>query len=121
MTAIRAYRDRSLSTAPPEKIVLMLFEALVRRLEQAAAKLERSESAVEDLYVSREIFAELRSALDRNAAPELATRLDRLYGWCMVELSGAGMARDAARVLDVHRLAVTLRDSWQKVVAVVAS
>lgn len=117
-----ALRDRylaeSINTASPGRLLIMLYDRLVRDLAQGEEALREGdrEQAGDKLTHAQEIVLELRTTLDLDAwsgAPGLAN----LYGFLLTELIGANIARDADRVAACRGLVEPLRDAWREAVA----
>jgi len=112
------YLQDSINTASPGKLLLMLYERLIRDLaqaEDAIAESDRQRSS-ELLIHAQEIVLELRTTLDMDAwsgAPGLAS----LYGFVLTELIGANVAQDAAKVASCRSLLEPLRDAWREAAA----
>ena len=89
MRGIAAYKNVSLESSDQRKLVVMCFEALIRRHKQAKAAQNAGKyvKAAEDLRVAREIYCELLVGLDHDAAPEMTTNLAGLYHYCIRELT----------------------------------
>jgi len=112
------YLQDSVSTASPGKLLLMLYERLIRDLAQAEEAIGESdrERSSELLIHAQEIVLELRTTLDMDAwagAPGLAS----LYGFVLTELIGANVAQDAAKVASCRGLLEPLRDAWREAAA----
>nr|WP_296065298.1 flagellar export chaperone FliS [uncultured Actinoplanes sp.] len=112
------YLQDSVSTASPGKLLLMLYERLIRDLTQAEEAIGESdrERSSELLIHAQEIVLELRTTLDMDAwagAPGLAS----LYGFVLTELIGANVAQDAAKVASCRGLLEPLRDAWREAAA----
>ena len=80
MQGIGRYRASRLESAPPQQIVLMLFQEAARRLTLAADAIERNDGTVwrPHLHHVREIFLELLSALDDDTKAELVDLLTKV-------------------------------------------
>jgi flagellar secretion chaperone FliS len=112
------YLQDSVSTASPGKLLLMLYDRLVLDLAKGEEALRSGEREVanELLNHAQEIVLELRTSLDVDAwagAPGLAN----LYGYLLIELIGANIARDADRVATCRTLVEPLRDAWREAAA----
>lgn len=109
------YLQDSINTAPPAKLLLMLYDRLVLDLGQGeeAIRAGQTESANEKLSHAQEIVIELRVSLDVAAwsgGPGLAS----LYGFLLTELIGANIGKDADRVASCRALVEPLRDAWRE-------
>jgi len=115
--AAATYRRTSVETAPPIKIVRMLYAGALRFLDQAAST-DRELAApefVSSIQRASAIVCELRCALDRSHAPELVDRLDELYGYVEGCLSEATLERSLEAVECARRVLATLKDAWDQV------
>ena len=114
---ISAYKQSSLETAPPIKIIRLLYQSAIVRLEQAA----RLDPAVdggrwnEAISKADAILAELRFALDHSASPELCGQLEALYLFCEDELGRAFGSRDASTLQPVIGILRNLLSAWEEV------
>jgi flagellar protein FliS len=109
------YLQDSINTASPGKLLLLLYDRLILDLAQGeeALRAGEREQANDKLTHAQEIVLELRTSLDVEAwsgAPGLAN----LYGFLLIELIGANIARDADRVATCRTLVEPLRDAWRE-------
>jgi flagellar protein FliS len=109
------YLQDSINTAPPAKLLLMLYDRLILDLRQGEDAIGAGETEVahEKLSHAQDIVIELRVSLDLEAwsgAPGLAN----LYGYLLTELIGANVAKDAARVAACRGFVEPLRDAWRE-------
>ena len=82
--ANRAYTESSILTAPPERLVVMLYDGAIRFLKQAAAA-ERNghhQLFLERLRRGEAIIDELNVTLDMAQGGEVAVRLRSIYLFC---------------------------------------
>jgi flagellar protein FliS len=120
-----ALRDRyltdSVNTASPAKLLIMLYDRLVRDLHQGEEALRNGnrEQAGELLTHAQDIILELRTTLDVDAWSG-AAGLASLYGWLLTELIGANVGRDADRVAACRALVEPLRDAWREAATLIA-
>ncbi|MFN8034900.1 MAG: flagellar export chaperone FliS [Acidimicrobiia bacterium] len=107
------YLSDSSSTASPAKLVIMLYDALVRDLalaEQAIVE-ESRETAHERLVHAQAVVLELFASLDTqqwDGGPGLA----RLYLFLVNELVAANINKSVERVRACAGLVTPLRDAW---------
>lgn len=113
-TARNAYLGASVTTASPERLLLMLCDRLVLDLNRgrdAQVAGDRAESHAQLLH-AQEILLELRSSLKIDAWVG-ADQLDNLYGWMHRQLVTANIRNDAAVTEHVLSLAIQLNDAWR--------
>lgn len=109
------YVGASVDTAPPARLVTMLYDRLVRDLVTAEAALAGSdlEGANRALIHAQEIVWELAAGLDPtkwSGGPALAA----LYQFMLEELLNANVKKDAEQVGSVRELVEPLRDAWHQ-------
>lgn len=92
MRGISAYKSVSLESSDQRELVVMCFEALIRRHKAAIDCFEQKEfiNGVEHVRISREILCELLIGLDHDSAPDMTSNLASLYHYCIRELTAAG-------------------------------
>ena len=115
-TAPNAYRQSAVLTAPPERLVVLLYDGARRFLTQAAAAMKerRADVAAERLTRAEAIIDELLATLDLSAG-EVAEQLQTLYLFFRRRLAEARVHQDAARVEEVIRLLAELRGAWAEI------
>ncbi|MBN9624338.1 MAG: flagellar export chaperone FliS [Actinobacteria bacterium] len=109
----RAYAENSVLTAPPERLVVMLYDGAGRFLARAAAATREGDAAAAGTALGRAgaILDELLATLDFEAG-EIAAHLGDIYLFCNRELLRAQIDRDAKRIERVAVLLGGLRESW---------
>lgn len=115
--ALAAYKQSSILTASPAKLVVMLYDGAGRFLAQAAAAMREGQSvaAHQRLRRAEDIIEELRATLDHERGGEIASRLQGIYVFCLAELGRARLAQDAARVDGVAQQLGELREAWAQI------
>jgi flagellar secretion chaperone FliS len=116
--AKRAYTESSVLTAPPERLVVMLYDGAIRFLSQAAVALRAQNGRVflDRVQRGEAIITELNLTLDMRQG-EVAERLRAIYQFCNMHLAAATMESDPSKVDDVIRLLGELREAWQQIAA----
>jgi flagellar protein FliS len=101
--------------------VVLLYERLLRDLDDAAAAFEAGGPVHEPLVHAQEIVAALEAALDP-AAWAGANGMASLYGHLHGQLVAANLERDPARIAHcrevVAPLAAAWRDAWVELTSV---
>ncbi len=110
----RAYAQNSVLTAPPERLVVMLYDGAGRFLAKAAAAMRDGDVGTSGQALRRAgaILDELLATLDMSAG-EVAERLCAIYLFCNRELLAAQMKQDPRKIEAVAKLLGELRESWQ--------
>lgn len=113
--ARNAYVGASISTASPERLLVMLCERLVLDLQRGreAQLAGQREQANTQLLHAQDIVMELRASLKPEAWAGAAS-LDTLYGWMHAQLITANTRSDVAITEHVLALAEQLCDTWRQ-------
>jgi flagellar protein FliS len=111
-----AYQQQSIMTAPPERLVVMLYDGAIRFFFQAAAALREDAraTAFERLDRGEAIVDHLLGTLDMSAG-EIAQRLEGIYVFCKRLLMEARLERDADKVDLVRGYLGELREAWAQI------
>ncbi|HWI07585.1 MAG TPA: flagellar export chaperone FliS [Solirubrobacteraceae bacterium] len=117
-----SYRESAILTAPPEQLVIMLYDGCHRFLLQAIAAMTAGNAAEagERLGRATAIIDELQSSLDLSAGA-IAQRLDGIYVFCRRHLAEGLCERDPSKLEQVDRLLRQLRDGWAQAAAAMAA
>ena len=115
-TAQQAYRDSAILTAPPERLVVMLYDGANRFLIQAATGMRSGDLTLtnDKLRRAEAIVQELRATLDMSAG-DVAVNLDSIYSFCQRHLLEARLKQDASKIEHVAKLLTELREAWEQV------
>jgi flagellar secretion chaperone FliS len=112
-----AYRDSSVLTAPPERLVVMLYDGANRFLFQATHAMRSGDLELMNNRMQRAeaIISELRGTLDFENGGDIAPRLEAIYAFCQRHLLEARLKRDPERIEQVMKLLAELREAWDQV------
>lgn len=120
--ATRAYAsvgvDTTVESASPHKLILMLYDGLLKQLRVAKMHIERGEIAPKAAAISkamRIINEGLRNGLDLEKGGDIAAQLLALYDYADRRLLHANLRNDAAALEEVVRLIEPLRSAWQQI------
>lgn len=105
------YRQTSIQTAPPEQLVVMLYDGAIRFLEQAKTAISEQRDPLPAIGRAQDIVVELLGSLDRSAGP-VADNLMKLYEFWIQRLFQASIRKDAAMVEEVAAMIRDLREAW---------
>ena len=109
------YLGDAVSTASPQRILVMLYDRLALDLERAqkAVAAGDREVANEQLQHAQEIVLELLTSLQVDAW-EGGPRLAALYNWLIGELVQANVKLDTNRISSCRQVVEPLRDAWRQ-------
>lgn len=114
----RVYQAQSVLTTNPGTLVLMLYDGIIRFIDQAidadadtdeVRRIHRMNTAI---IRAQNILVELRANLDHRAGGDYARDLDRLYDYYLRRLMQANLRKDTAPLVEVSGLVGQLRSGW---------
>jgi flagellar protein FliS len=114
--APQAYKESAVLTAPPERLVVMLYDGIRRFLFQAAVAMREGNAELTNNRLQRAeaIIDELNNTLDMSAG-EVAERLRALYVFSKRHLMQARLRRSPEMIEEVSRLLDTVGDAWRQI------
>jgi flagellar protein FliS len=106
------YQQQQVLTAPPDKLLLMLFDGALRFCGQAKKALEAGELAECHQFIikTQDIIIELETSL--NMDYEISASLFALYDYLYRRLVEANIKKDAAILEEVMDFLTDLRQMW---------
>jgi flagellar protein FliS len=110
------YRQTAIQTAPPEQLIVMLYDGAIRSLEQAKLALQAGTDPAEAIAKAQDIFAELAASLNLSAG-DIAGNLTQLYDFWIRRLFQAQIHRESTMVDDVTTMVRDLREAWATIAA----
>jgi flagellar protein FliS len=112
----QSYQQSAILTAPPERLVVMLYDGAGRFLQQAAVAMRAgdNERSNRSLQRAEAILDELLATLNLDAG-ELAEHLRDIYLFCRRTLNDARIGTEPAKIDAVAGLLAELRESWAQI------
>ncbi len=116
-SAASAYTQSSVESAPPLKVVHMLYEGAIRFLEQAEVTDPQAQPAefTDRLNRADAIVSELRLCLEQEHAPDLCEQLNALYLFVESTIRDAFLERTAEKLPAAREVLTTLLSAWKEV------
>jgi flagellar protein FliS len=116
--AFKAYQSTHVTTAKPEKILLMLYEGCIKFVRAAKARMVENKIAEKGKNISRAlaILSELVNTLDHEVGGQLSADLESLYMFMMDTLIEANIHNRPDDLDKVDKLLTTLYEAWVDVV-----
>lgn len=116
-----AYQNTQITTASPEKILLMLYDGAVRFSKLALDRMERKDIAGKGNYIGKAlaIVTELMNTLNHDIGREMAINLHSLYVYLIGELTKANIDNDSKRLENAIAILSHLHDTWTEAVDIV--
>lgn len=115
--AQNAYRNNQILTAPQNKLVLMLFDGIVKNINMAKLSLEKGEDRKfsEYLMKAQDIIMELMTTLNFEAGGNVAEGLYKMYDYMYFKLVKANIEKNIDYSNEVLKYAEELRDTWAQI------
>ena len=109
------YTREAVTTASPARLLIMLYDRLIRDLVTAETALTGGDNAKasSELVHAQQIILELRTSLNLDAWDGAAGLAD-LYSFLHAELVGANLDKSVARVVACREIIEPLRDAWRE-------
>lgn len=115
------YLQAAVATAPPGRLLLMLYDGAINFLSRAVEALGKRDYEEANRFIVRaqDIIAELISALDMKY--DVAHSLSQLYDYFNRRLIEANVKKDSVPAAEVEGYLRELREIWAKVIATVGA
>ena len=115
------YQKNQVMTVSNEKLLLMLFEGLVRFIKSAQSALVKGDIAEvsNNLIKAQSILCELMASLDRSTG-KLADGLFGIYEFMYRSLVEANVKKDEDKIQQVLEMAVDLQETWTEVARILS-
>jgi flagellar protein FliS len=113
--ARNAYMNASVTTANPQRLLVMLFDRLVLDLKRGieAQQAQNYDEASKQLMHAQEIVGELSSSLKVDAW-DGGPRLASIYNWLFNELIKANVSRDVTVTESCLSIVEPLAETWRE-------
>ena len=111
------YKQQSILTAPPGRLVVMLYDGCLRFLFQAAYAMREGDkvNSRDRMGRAEAIIDELTVTLDHERGGQIASRLQGIYAFCRKHLIEATIEQNPAKIEEVSELLGELRDAWAEI------
>ena len=111
------YQQQSILTAPPGRLVVMLYDGCLRFLFQSAYAMREGDktNSQDRMRRAEAIIDELTVTLDHERGGEIAGRLQGIYAFCRKHLIEASIEQNPAKIEEVSELLTELRDAWAEI------
>ena len=112
-----AYKQQSILTAPPGRLLVMLYDGCLRFLFQSAYAMREGDrqQSQDRMRRAEAIIDELTVTLDHERGGAIAGNLQGIYAFCRRHLIEASLEQDPAKIEQVSELLGELRDAWAEV------
>ena len=113
-TRYAAYKEASVNTASPLKLVVMLYEGAIRFLRQSIEAIHTKDLAAKRESINRAvaIVQHLQSTLDFSQGEEISKELDTLYTYTMEQILLGSARLDEKNLYEAIKILSTLLSAW---------
>ena len=117
---IKQYQTSNVTTATPEKLMLMLFDAAIQFLQKAKTAIEQKDykTRSENIDGARKILRELMRTIDLENGNDVSKSLFRLYNRMAMKLIKANVQRNAPLIDEVLEDLTNIRWGFQKAIEI---
>jgi len=114
------YQQIQVTTASPEKILLMLYDGAIRNSRQALESIEKKDIAGKGVYIGKAlaIVSELIVTLNHDIGGEISQRLEQLYRYIVREYTRANVEGRGQSLEDAIKVLLILRDAWSQAIEI---
>ena len=114
----KVYQQTQVTTASPEKILLMLYEGAIRFIKTAQVRLQEKKLAEKGQAISKAlaIVSELMNTLDHSKGGALAADLENLYMFVMDKLIEGNIHNKLEDIQAAENVLTILYSGWEDVI-----
>jgi flagellar protein FliS len=113
---IAHYRETQIKTASKGKLVVILYDGLIRFLDLALESIPNKQYDVvnNNILKAQDVLSELTMSLNMEAG-DISKKLLSIYSFLNMKLIEGNIKKDAAPISFVKKMAVELRESWNTI------
>jgi flagellar protein FliS len=111
------YKETSVNTASPTKLVVMLYEGAIRFLTRAASDIRKRDLVSKSESVSRAvaIIQHLQMTLDTDKGQDIAHELNGLYTYALGRVLEGSTKLDAKPIEEAIKVLSELLPAWEEI------
>ena len=111
----RRYREVAVRTANPMQLIVILYDAAICSLQEARDHIESKNIEGRSRSVNKciSIISELQSSLDLKHGGDIASSLNRLYGYMTRRIFAATAQQSSQPLEEIESLLENLRTAWK--------
>lgn len=117
---IKQYQTSNITTATPEKLMIMLFDGAIQFLQKAKTAIEEKnlKDRSENIESARKIVRELMRTIDLENGNDVSKSLFRLYNKMAMKLIKANVSRNTELIEEVLEDIINIRWGFQKAIEI---
>lgn len=120
VTAFNQYQNTQVTTASPEKILLMLYDGAINFTRIARERMEQGDVAGKAKFIGKglAIVTELMNTLNHDVGGEIAQRLEQLYVYIIDEYTAANVNNSVKSLDNALKILTSLRETWAEAIEI---
>lgn len=113
-SGLKQYKQNNIMTASPQELTLMLYNGVIKFVNQAMLYIEQNnvQKSHEAIIRTSDIIIELNNTL--NMDYEVSKGLRPIYDFLVEQLTEANMKKDKKILEEILTIATDLRDTWKQ-------
>lgn len=117
---IKQYQTSNITTATPEKLMILLFDGAIQFLQKAKTAIQENnlKERAENIDGARKIIRELMRTIDLENGNDVAKRLFRLYNRMIMSLVKANVTRKGRKYRRSYCDLLNIRWGFQKAIEI---
>ena len=117
---IKQYQANNITTATPEKLMIMLFDGAIQFLQKAKNAIEEKnlQERSTNIESARKIIRELMRTIDLDNGNDVSKQLLKLYNRMAMKLIKANVSRNVALIDEVIEDLSNIRWGFQKAIEI---
>lgn len=117
---IKQYQTNNITTATPEKLMIMLFDGAIQFLQKAKTAIENKELKERSTNIegARKIIRELMRTIDLENGNDVSKQLFRLYNKMATKLIKANVSKNSNLIDEVIEDMTNIRWGFQKAIEI---
>ncbi len=117
---IKQYQTSNITTATPEKLMILLFDGAIQFLQKAKTAIQENnlKERAENIDGARKIIRELMRTIDLENGNDVSKRLFRLYNQMIMNLVKANVTRKVENIDEVIADLLNIRWGFQKAIEI---
>ncbi|MCL2792876.1 MAG: flagellar export chaperone FliS [Spirochaetaceae bacterium] len=116
---LNMYRETSIKTAGQGKLIVLLYDEVIKNLDKAIAVLDSEtkhyDKANNAIIKAQDIITELSASLDFEKGKDIASNLFSLYVYFSRQLMTANLDKDSKPLKPVRNMMYELRAAWKQI------
>ena len=117
---IKQYQTSNITTATPEKLMILLFDGAIQFLQKAKKAISESnyKERSENIDGARKIIRELMRTIDLENGNDVSKQLFKLYNRMAMNLIKANVQRNSGKIDEVIEDLTNIRWGFQKAIEI---